>query len=107
MNKQILKHLRKLYKHVEYFNNFGPFPHYGSDYQEDIKTKIKEMENSKKNYDELPVVACKYCKSLHIRTDEVNNECCYRCGGQNKLIEFETIYEYNKFIKENNINIDK
>lgn len=100
MNKQILKHLRKLYKHVEYFNNFGPFPYYGSDYQEDIKTKIKEMENTKKDYDSEPVVACKYCKSLHIVTDEDVNNICMRCGSINEITEFENIYKYNNFIND-------
>lgn len=97
MNKQILKHLKELYKHVEYYNKLSPFPVFDTGYVEDIKDKIKEMEDTKEDYDELPVVACKNCKSLHIKYDDDMNEHCMRCESVNELIEFKNIHEYNQF----------
>ncbi len=98
MNKQILKHLRELSRHIEYYNNLSPFPVYCTDWLKDVNNKIKEiMENKKEDYDELPVVACKYCKSLHIVTDEVDNNICMRCGSCNEITEFENIHKYNQF----------
>lgn len=97
MNKLILKHLKELSKHVEYYNKMAPFPVYCTDWLKDINNKIKEMENKKEDYDELPVFACKYCKSLHIVTDEVANNICMRCGSVNEITEFQNIHEYNQF----------
>ncbi len=76
----------------------SPFPVYDTDWVKDIENKIKMIkDNNKENYDELPVVACKYCKSLHIVTDEDSNDICFRCGSKNELKEFENIFEYEKF----------
>lgn len=97
MNKQILKHLRKLYKHVEYYNKMSPFPVYDTEWVMDIKNKIKEMENTKEDYDELPVDACRFCKHLHIVFDEDDNDHCMKCGSINELITFPNINEYLKF----------
>lgn len=99
MNKITLKHLKRLLGHVTHFNKLGPFPPYDSDWVEDIKNRIKFMKDSKEDYDELPVVACKYCKSLHIISDEVDNDICFRCGSINELETFENIYEYQKQLK--------
>jgi DNA-directed RNA polymerase subunit RPC12/RpoP len=61
-----------------------------------------ELENEKEiNYDDEPVVACKYCKSLHIVTDEVGNDICMRCGS-NELKEFKNIHEYKEFLNGEN-----
>lgn len=93
----MLVHLKHLLDHVMYYNRLGPFPYYGSDYEEDIKNKIKEMEeNSKYDYDKDPVVACMYCGSLHIIIDELDNNHCARCGSKNDLEHFDNIYEYQK-----------
>lgn len=98
-NKIILKHLRKLSKHLHYHNNSAPFPPYDSEYVECVDKLIKEiMEDKKQEYDEQPVVACKYCKSLHIKIDEDENDICMRCGSINELKQFSNIYEYNKFL---------
>lgn len=97
MNKKILKHLRLLHKTAEYYNNLSPFPVFDTGYVEDIKNKIKEMEDSKEDYDKLPVVACRNCKSLHIKYDDDLNEHCMRCESINELIEFDNINEYTKF----------
>lgn len=99
MNKVTLKYLRKLLNHVTHYNKLAPFPVYDTDWVEDIKNRIKFMKDSKEDYDELPVVACKYCKSLHIVTDEVDNDICFRCGSINDLQEFENIHEYKKQLK--------
>lgn len=95
-----LKELRKLSKHLHYYNSMAPFPPYDTDYVKDVDNKIKQiMENNKKDYDEESVVACKYCKSLHIETDELNNDVCMKCGSINELQSFKNIYEYKDFLK--------
>jgi Mn-dependent DtxR family transcriptional regulator len=99
VNNKTIKFLKKLLKHLEYYNKMSPFPVYDTDYVKDVKNKINEMNESKKDYDELPVVACKYCKSLHIVSDELENDICMRCGSVNELKEFKNIHEYEKFVK--------
>lgn len=94
MSKVIIKHLRRLHSHMSYYNGMAPFPPFDTEYVEDIKNKIKEMENSKENYDELPVVACKYCDHLNIQNDDVDNAICIKCGSINELREFKNIQEY-------------
>ena len=99
MTKITLKHFKRLYEHVLYYNKISPFPLYDTDRVIELGNKIKEMEKDKKqDYDNEPVVACKYCKSLHIVTDEIDNNVCMRCGSVNELKEFANIYEYNKFV---------
>ena len=98
INKVTIKHLTKLFDHLTYYNKMAPFPVYDTDYVKDVENRIKEMKEKKENYDELPVVACKYCKSLHIVTDDVENDICFRCGSVNELQNFENIHEYNKFV---------
>lgn len=100
MNKQILKHLRKLYKHVEYYNKMSPFPIYDSLWVVDIKNKIKEMENTKEDYDELPVLACRFCKSLYIENDEDDNAHCHKCGSINELTEYKNIFEWQEHLTQ-------
>ena len=101
MNQIILKFLKKLLEHLEYYNKMAPFPVYDTDYVKDIKQIIMNIENeTQSNYDEEPVVACKYCKSLYIKYDDVNNDICMRCGSVNELKEFKNIYEYEKFVKD-------
>jgi len=101
-SNKTLKHWKKLLKYVEYYNIMTSFPFYDTSWVEDIRNLIKSMEdNNKVNYDDEPVVACKYCKSLHIRDDEDDNSICFRCGATNDLIEFKNIFEYEKFINKN------
>lgn len=80
---------------MEYYNLMAPFPVYDTSYVEDVKKYITKMEQQE--YNKEPVVACKYCKSLHIITDEVDNDICFRCGSVNELTEFKNINEYLKF----------
>jgi len=84
--------------HLKYYDNLAPFPIYGSEYIEDVENKLREvMEDKNTNYDEEPVVACRFCKSLHIVSDEVENNVCMRCGSINELQEFKNINEYLNF----------
>lgn len=88
-------------EHMEYYNKMAPFPPYDTEYVEEIRNKLKTMNDDKINYDDEPVVACKYCKSLHIITDEVDNNICFRCGSINDLIEFPNIFKYKDFVNGN------
>ena len=98
MERKIEIVLKSLLVHLKYFDNLAPFPVYGSEYIEDVENKLREvMENKDKNYDDEPVVACRFCKSLHIVSDEVDNNVCMRCGSINELQEFFNIDEYLKF----------
>lgn len=100
MNKVTLKYLKKLLKHVEYYNNMAPFPPYDSSWVKDIRDRIKIMKETENNYDNEPVVACKYCKSLHIVDDEDSNAICFRCGSINELQEFKNIFDYETFVNK-------
>ena len=103
MNQLTIKELKKLLEHLQYYNKLAPFPIYCTDYVNDVKNRIMELENeTKTNYDNEPVVACKYCKSLHIVTDEVDNDICMRCGSVNELKEFKNIHEYKEFLNGEN-----
>ena len=103
MNQLTIKELKKLLEHLQYYNKLAPFPIYCTDYVNDVKNRIMELENeTKTNYDNEPVVACKYCKSLHIITDEVDNDICMRCGSVNELKEFKNIHEYKEFLNGEN-----
>lgn len=80
---------------MEYYNKMAPFPVFDTEIVSNLKEKIMKIEQEE--YNNLPVVACKYCKSLHIITDELNNNICFKCGSNNELIEFKTIDQYLKF----------
>lgn len=103
MNQLTIKELKKLLEHLQYYNKMAPFPVYDTDYVNDVKNRIMKLENeTQTNYDNEPVVACKYCKSLHIVTDEVDNDICMRCGSVNELKEFKNIHEYKEFLNGEN-----
>ena len=81
----------------------APFNIYDSEYVEEVKNTIMKLENENKiDYNDEPVVACKYCKSLHIVIDEVDNNICMRCGSVNELKEFKNIHEYKNFVDGEN-----
>ena len=102
-SKIIKKCLIKQLSHMKYYNNLAPFNIYDSEYVNDIENKLKEIMNDKlKEYDNEPVVACKYCKSLHVLTDELDNNICMKCGSVNELQNFDNIFEYQKFLKDKN-----
>lgn len=94
-SKIIKKELTKLLKHLKYYNWLAPFPVYDTDYVKDVENRLNEIKMEKdKNYDEEPVVACKYCKSLHIVADDIDNNICMKCGSVNDIVEYKNIYEY-------------
>lgn len=95
MVNKTLKYLIELCNFMEYHNKMAPFPPYDTEYVIDIKNKIKEMEeNVKVDYDDLPVAACSYCKSLDIRVDDLDNNHCMRCGTFNEITIYKNINEY-------------
>lgn len=96
MNQKIIKVLSDEKKHLEYYNAMAPFPVYDTEYVNDVSNLINKMENTKIDYDELPVVACKFCNSLYIENDEVENDICMRCGTINELVIYNTIHDYLK-----------
>ncbi len=97
----LLNHLIDLWKFMSYHNVMAPFPPYDTEYVEELKSKILDMqEDEKTNYDELPVAACKYCNSLHIEVDDLNNDICMRCGSINEVEIHNNIEEYLKAKKE-------
>lgn len=99
MNQIILQYLREHLNHLLYYNKMSPFNIYDSEYVEEVKNTIMKLENENKiDYNDEPVVACKYCKSLHIVIDGVDNNICMRCGSVNELKEFKNIHEYKNFV---------
>lgn len=99
-NQLIIQHLRKSYSHMSYHNRMAPFPPYETEYVSEVKEVIENMEKSRIDYDELPVAACKYCKDLHIVTDELENDVCMRCGSINEIEVYNNIYEFNQSLKD-------
>lgn len=81
---------------MEYYNKMAPFPVYDTEYVGEVGKEIKKMEKTKVDYDELPVVCCKHCKSLHVTFDDDKNEICNRCGSVNELETVDDIHEYEK-----------
>lgn len=53
---------------------------------------------TKEDYDKVPVVACKYCNTLHIIIDEYGNDICLNCCTYNETRTFNTIYDYQTYI---------
>ena len=100
MSKEILRQLNKLYKHVEYVNKMHVFPFYDTEWVQNIKDKINEIMDNKKDYDKEPVFACKHCGTLVVpnqyEVDDDGNEICQRCNSVNEVIEYKDIFEYNK-----------
>lgn len=94
MSKLTLKQLKQQLQHAEYYNLMSPFPVYDTEYVENLKAKMDEINKSKEDYDKLPVVACGSCKSLHIVVDEVDNSICMKCNAMNDLIQFKDIHAY-------------
>ena len=94
--KTKLEHLTDIHNHMSYYNKMTPFPHY--------ETEIDKLKEENINYDDESVIACKYCKSLHIITEETstgNVDICNRCFTVGETTEFKNIREYNDYLKEN------
>lgn len=58
---------------------------------------MEKEKESKVDYDDVPVVACKYCFSLNIQEDDNGNDLCIRCSSINEIKHFKTIHEYLKY----------
>lgn len=93
-NKSIIKYLRELLSYLEYHNSMAPFPVYDTEYVGKVREVLDNMKKSEIDYDKLPVAACKYCNSLHIEVDEVDNDVCMRCGSINEIVIYKDIEEY-------------
>jgi len=80
----------------------APFPVFDTEYVEEIRKRLDDMENNEDkkdkdfDYDELAVVACHHCKELSIITDEVDNDICLNCGAVNEIEFYPNIFEYKK-----------
>ena len=96
MNNKLISVLNEIKTELEHYNKMAPFPVYDTGYIGDIKQTIKNMEGAKTNYDKLPVAACKYCNSLWVENDDVENDICMRCGTVNELTVYKDINEYLK-----------
>lgn len=94
MSKDTLNELERLYEHVTYYNRMSPFPIYDTEYVDKIKKRMDDITRSKEDYDKVPVVACKNCKSLHIEIDDADNNICMKCNSINELVEFKDIHHY-------------
>ncbi|MGO1819343.1 MAG: hypothetical protein ACTH0S_06630 [Senegalia sp. (in: firmicutes)] len=64
------------------------------------KERKKEKDRYVEGYDDVPVVACKYCKSLNIQEDDLGNDLCMRCSSMNEIEHYSTISEYLKINKD-------
>lgn len=86
---------------MKHYNSLAPFPVFDTEYVEFIENRIMQIENEEKyDYDQEPVVSCKYCNNLSIKTDEDDNDICLRCGAVNELREFKNIFEYLEYIQK-------
>lgn len=99
MKQRKLKLLKGLWEYLSYYNKFSPFPIYDTEYVSTIKEKLDEMTDENINYDDLPTASCKYCDSLGIKQDELDNDICLRCGSINEINIFKTYYEYEQYLK--------
>lgn len=93
------KYIRKLLNDYKTVNRFSPFPYYDTELIEELEIKLKTiMQNKKEYYDSLPVACCKHCKELNLKTDELENDVCLRCGASgNDIAEiYDNIFDYSK-----------
>lgn len=93
MKEKTIKYFKDLLEKMEYYNTMAPFPVFDTEYLEEVKQMIMNLED-KKEYNDIPVVACKYCKSLYILTDEIENDICARCGSVNDIVHYKNIEQY-------------
>lgn len=102
--KQIkLKLLKHLWEYLSYYNKMAPFPVYDTDYVKEVRNTIMEMEKENNiDYDAMPVAACTYCKSLHIKVDDIDNDICMRCGSVNEITMYNNIKHYLETKDDNN-----
>lgn len=100
MKNRTLTYFRNRLELMEHANYYSPFPLYCTEYVKEVKGMIEQMENNKKDYDNIPVVACKYCNSLYIINDDLENDICGNCHSMNEIIIFDNIDEYLEYKDE-------
>ena len=90
-----LDKLREQLEEMEYYNRgTSPFPVYDTEIVEDLRKQLEKMSTEDQRiYDDLPVIACKHCDSLHIVEDDNGNEVCVRCGS-NETKYYTNIDDY-------------
>ena len=97
MSKYVVKKLKELLDHLEYYNEMNAFPYYDTDYVERIRNTMEYIEDEENKYDTEPVEACANCKSLYIVEDEEGtNLICMKCNSINEVKIYDNIYEYKK-----------
>lgn len=74
-------------------NKSSPFPIHDTEEIRGLELMIEHMDKTL-DYDDIPVVACKYCKSLHIINDDLDNDICAKCGSFNEIDVYDTIINY-------------
>lgn len=94
VNNKLMSYFIKRLKLMEHYNFYSPFPIFDTEYVEEVKEYIKQMKENKEEYDDLPVVSCKYCNSLYILNDTLDNDLCGRCGSVNEVNVFNNIDDY-------------
>lgn len=92
--KTVIEYIKEKLDFMTYHNNIAPFPVFDTGYVEYTKNKLEEMSKEKEKYDNMPVAACKYCNSLHILNDEIENDICARCGAINDIVIYQDIETY-------------
>lgn len=101
MSETIIKHYAQIVEHMEYYNQMSPFPVYDTEVVALIKERLEYMKKLEtEDYDKMPVAACKYCKNLHIVSDDVENDICMRCGSINEIEIYSNIHEYEAAVKD-------
>jgi hypothetical protein len=97
MISKLQKYFEKRLQIMKHYNFYSPFPIFDTEYVQEVKDMINQMKIDKKTeYDEIGVVACKYCNSLYIITDELDNDHCGRCDATNEVVIYKNISEYLK-----------
>lgn len=87
--------LRAIVKKLKDDNKKAPFAIHDTGYINYLEDNIKDMSN-KDEYNEIPVSSCKYCKSLFILEDELDNEVCGGCGSMNSTV----IMSINEYLEQ-------
>jgi hypothetical protein len=57
------------------------------------------MSDDKTDYNDIPVAACKYCDSLGLIQDDIENDICTRCGSINDINIFPNWYSYELYLE--------
>lgn len=83
------------------YNDMSPFPVYDTERVKHLEGLVEDIEyrhtkGANSEFDEIPVAACLYCNSLHILTDDLDNDVCAKCGAVNEIRMYDHIDDYLK-----------